>query len=109
MKKKSNFSPVLASLVAAASISTFASADPARGHEVEPIAGSCNIGTFQQTSKAGSYNVLCNVMEDAEKCLAYIKQHINYSYSQDRVIVEHADDEAKAEYCLEVLKRDLGL
>jgi len=80
--------------------------DLPRGPDIQPLAGSCNIGPFPQTSKAGQYNQLCNVMQDAEKCLAFLKRHFHHNGEVEAV---YESDVAKANYCLDVLKRDLGL
>ncbi|MBY0370985.1 hypothetical protein K2X33_09880 [bacterium] len=81
-QKKYGFNQALASAIAVASLFTAASAvanGPPRGADVDELAGNCNIGTFPQTSKAGSYNNLCDQMSDAEKCLGLLKQHFNYN------------------------------
>jgi hypothetical protein len=106
---------ILASLVAAASIASPAVAHtskvgtpkaPAigRGANVERLAGHCPVGSFPQTSKAGPYNALCNQMPDAEKCLAFIKQHFN---DTDGVVTE-TEDVDRMSYCLAELEAVLG-
>jgi hypothetical protein len=77
---------------------------PPRGADVSARAGGCGIGPFPQTAKAGEYNALCATMQDAEKCLAFIKGHFEPSGA-----VNPAEDTAKMEYCLETLARDLGV
>lgn len=101
---------LLATVAVAFGLSSVAgAANPPRGHEVRPLAGNCGVGAFPQTTKAGEYNVLCDSMQDSEKCLALIKQHFSVSgttVTVDKVNSYQAD---KAAYCLDVLKRDLGL
>jgi hypothetical protein len=80
-----------------------------RGADVEPLAGNCQIGTFSQTGKAGIYNELCDVMQDSEKCLALIKGHFHYNGQTVSVQKTSEGQKAKHEYCLDVLKADLGL
>lgn len=75
----------------------------ARGADVGALAGNCRIGPFEQTSKAGPYNELCEIMPDGEKCLAYIKQNIR----PNGEIVEARNLE-KALYCLEVFETELS-
>lgn len=108
MKTKS-LSPLLASVVTVAGIASTGPvmADVGRGMNVEPQAASCRIGTFPQTSKAGAYNVLCEVMQDSEKCLAFLKRH--YRVNGETVTTNKTKDVAKLQYCLEVLQHDLGV
>ncbi len=73
-----------------------------RGPNVGSLAGSCRIGPFGQTSKAGQYNGLCNVMSDSEKCLALIKGHFNADGSHNSSF--QAD---KLRFCLDTLEREL--
>lgn len=101
---------ILATVATAAAISTGAvAAEPPRGMDVRPTAAHCRVGTFPQTTKAGPYNVLCEVMEDSEKCLAFIKGRFAFDGQKVTVQPFHPDAQAKAQYCLDVLKRDLGL
>jgi len=99
---------LLASAVAAVGFATCLNATakvagPPRGQDILPGAGNCSIGSFRQTTKAGQYNVLCDVMQDSEKCLAFIKGHF------DRAGNSHVSSEPdKLTYCLEELERVLG-
>jgi hypothetical protein len=104
-------SPLFATLAVAASLSSGASALAAvgRGMNVEPLAANCQTGKFPQTSKAGQYNVLCNVMQDSEKCLALIKGQFSFDGTNVTVAPVDHDDQAKAQYCLDVLRTELGL
>lgn len=79
-----------ASLVATAKVSGLS-----RGADVGELAGNCGIAKFPQTSKAGGYNAICDEMQDAEKCLALIKQHFNSDGSTN---VTH--DAGRMRYCL---------
>ncbi len=108
--KKKTLSPLLTSVATAASIvagSAALGSNLPRGMNVQPLAGSCRIGTFPQTSKAGGYNELCEVMQDSEKCLAFIKGH--FHQKNDIVTTSKTHDLPKLQYCLEVLQHDLGL
>lgn len=97
---------LLASAVAAFGItaSVFASADPLpRGGDVAELAGNCGVKGFPQTTKAGGYNTLCAQMEEAEICLAFLKQHFDY---QGKTTTTHKP--GKLAYCLEELGDALG-
>lgn len=96
--------------IVAASLGTYGYAAPMpRGADVGELAANCAIGPFPQMSKAGGYNVLCNTMQDAEKCLALVKRHFSFDGTDVTVepVAEH--EQARAAYCLDVLKRDLGI
>ncbi len=91
--------------ISLATISASAQLDegPARGRDIDPTAGSCNIGPFSQTAKAGSYNQLCATMTDSEKCLALIKgQMWEYEFSSVR-----GERIEIMEYCLDHLRSKL--
>lgn len=94
----------LATATVNASASTSKVGGPPRGADVGTLAGGCGIGPFPQTTKAGQYNALCATMQDAEKCLAFIKGHF-----EDSGAVNPTGDTAKMEYCLETLARDFGI
>lgn len=88
------------------SVAGQAVADTPRGRDILPQAGNCAIGPFHQTSKAGQYNILCEEMSDAEKCLAFIKGQFDNEgghlpFSQHEV--------EKATYCMEALQKALLL
>jgi hypothetical protein len=109
-KKNDSIHQLLTTLVAAAGIASTVTvtakapgAGVPRGADVEPLAGGCNIGSFPQTTKAGRYNVLCNTMQDAEKCLAFIKGHFEANGDTNKT---NAPD--KMQYCLEELGKVLG-
>ena len=111
MNKKSLY-PLVATVVTAVGImagGTPALADAAtpRGMNVLPQAVGCRIGTFPQVTKAGQYNVLCEVMQDNEKCLAFIKGH--FRTVGETVSVRPTPNKEKLQYCLEVLQHDLGI
>lgn len=110
MNKKSLY-PLVATVVTAAGIASGGTpalaVEPPRGMNILPYAANCRIGTFPQVSKAGQYNVLCEVMQDSEKCLAYIKGHFRTVGTE--VTVEKAEDNAKMQYCLQTLQHDLGI
>jgi hypothetical protein len=112
-QKEKSLEQKIAALVAAAGLTAAASASAAtsvpRGENVGSLAGNCSIGAFPQTSKAGPYNVLCNVMKDSEKCLAFLKGHFHFNGQTVDVRPVNHQEEAKAEYCLDVLKQELGL
>lgn len=106
--KNQTMHQIIASVVAGAGLSisvgaTAKVAPPPRGADVQRAAGGCAIGPFPQTMKAGPYNVLCSSMQDAEKCLAFIKGHF---LSNGSTVETSAPD--KMEYCLDTLKKDLG-
>ncbi len=110
MGKKNDIQQLLTSMVAAAgivgSVSATAKVDPTsvpRGADIAPIAGACTIGKFPQTMKVGHYNALCHTMQDAEKCLAFIKGH----FASDGDTTKTGEP-AKMEYCLGELSRVLG-
>lgn len=102
----------LASVLAALGMSVASGAMAAelpRGADIDPLAGNCGIAKFPQTSKAGPYNALCDVMQDNEKCLALIKGQYNFDGQKVTVEKFYQSEVPKARYCLDVLKRDLGL
>ena len=74
-----------------------------RGRNVLPEAGNCAIGPFNQTSKAGRYNGICESMPEAEKCLAFIKQHVSSNGE-----MRESSEKAKAQYCLDVFQQELA-
>lgn len=76
-----------------------------RGESIKSIAGSCQIGPFEQTSKAGSYNQLCKEMTDAEKCLALLKRHFRGSELRE----SHGVSKDKLTYCLGSFAASLGI
>ena len=80
--------------------------DVPRGYAIEGLAGNCAVGPFPQTSKAGRYNVVCDTLTDAEKCLGFIKQHF-ISPVDGRTIKTH--DNERLNFCLDTLKGELGL
>ncbi len=90
--------------VTAALGSTSKVGDLPRGADVGTLAGGCGIGPFPQTTKAGGYNALCATMQDAEKCLAFIKGHFEATGA-----VNPTSEPEKMEYCLETLARDFGI
>ena len=108
-----SFRRKLASLVATvgltASVTGSATAAVPRGADVQPLAANCNIGPFPQTSKAGQYNALCNIMQDSEKCLALIKGSIYFNGTEVTTHPLTGEGVEIGRYCLDVLKRDLGL
>ena len=112
-QKDKSLEQKIAALIAAAGLTAAAGAGAAtsvpRGENVGSLAGNCSIGTFPQTSKAGPYNSLCSVMKDSEKCLAFIKGHFYFNGQDVQVHEVSQKNEAKAEYCLDVLKQELGL
>lgn len=73
-----------------------------RGRDIHPLAGNCTIGPFRQTSKAGGYNTLCEIMSDSEKCLALIKGHFNRDGSHEATLQSE-----KLRFCLETLESEL--
>lgn len=103
----------ITSMVAVAGIGAATNASAAvqlpRGADVGYLAGNCPIGAFPQTSKAGQYNALCHIMQDSEKCLAFIKGHFSFNAGVVAVEPMSGEDTEKGRYCLDVLKRDLGL
>lgn len=106
MNKKTNVQLAIAGLITAAGITQSALAfEVARGANVETLAANCNIGSFPQTGKAGEYNGLCHVMQDAEKCLALVKRGFSET-GPGEVKVEPLHDK-RAAYCFEVLTREL--
>jgi hypothetical protein len=101
---------VVAVMTSGLAVSTAAHSESIpRGADVGVGAGDCAIGEFPQTHKAYPYNELCKSMPEAEKCLAFIKQSFATNGSTVTVVPKHESLVPKAEYCLEVLKRDLGL
>lgn len=81
-------------------------ADPTplpRGEEILDMAGNCKIGPFEQTSKAGHYNSLCNELTDSEKCLALLKQSFYGSVGETRPAYEPE----KLSYCLDHFRNEL--
>lgn len=66
-----------------------------RGAEIEAVAGHCFIGPFGATGDVGEYQGLCGRLTSAEKCLAYLKQHIGSDGELFSV-----EDQAKAVFCL---------
>ena len=106
-KKKVN--ALLASAIGLASLSSTANAEVPRGMDIDPLASNCRIAKFPQTSKAGAYNNLCDIMQDAEKCLALIKGQFIYNGSTVSVSKFYQNELPRAQYCLNRLKFDLGL
>ncbi len=110
MKVKISRKQIVQVALVAASISPFAgAAGLPRGADVGTLAANCNIGPFPQMSKAGGYNVLCDTMQDAEKCLALVKRHFNFDGTNVTVEPVSDHEQARAAYCLDVLKRDLHI
>lgn len=111
--KNKTLEQVIASAIAvaglAASPTVLAGFEPPRGADVDELAGNCNIGPFPQLSKAGPYNELCNIMEDSEKCLGFIKRQFHFNGETVTVSKFHEGEADKGRYCLEVLNRDLGV
>ena|GEM_PF-2372885 len=106
MKK---FKTILASSIALTSLSTPVVAEdsgPARGRDIDPVAANCQIGEHDQTSKAGSYNLICEEMSDAEKCLALIKGAL--VKSNDEYEFRKFANSDKREFCLELVLDQLG-
>jgi len=66
-----------------------------RGPNVEASAGNCGIGPFGKTGDAGRYEAHCSGLKSGEKCLAYLKQHVD-----DQGQIDKAGDRAKAIFCL---------
>lgn len=101
---------IIASGLAAATLSMssplVAQNAPTRGENIDSVAGHCRIGQFPQTQKVGYYNSLCEIMQDGEKCYAFLKGHVQSSGAIEPVNSEAIE---KARYCLDVLRRDLGL
>jgi len=101
---------MMAVALVAASLSPYAgAAGVPRGADVNELAANCGIGRFPQMSKAGGYNVLCDTMQDAEKCLALVKRHFIYDGKNVTVEPVGEHDQARAAYCMDVLKRDLHI
>lgn len=87
-----------------ASATSFAEALPVpRGSEINGIAGNCQIGPFEQSSKAGQYNQYCTQLTDAEKCLALVKQSFRASSGETRPAYE----QDKAAHCIDLLRAEL--
>ncbi len=98
------FKPLLTLTAIAIGVPAAAQFSPPRGPDVGAQASSCNIGPFPQVSKAGEYNVLCDTMPDAEKCLALVKRHM----SEDGVLRKAGEqDIEKVRYCLKTFENDL--
>ncbi len=110
-KPNKGISPFLASAIAVglSAAPTLNAAGTPRGMNVKPLASGCRIGSFPQTTKAGEYNALCEVMQDSEKCLALIKGHFRVNGENVTLDKVSEDDLARARYCLGVLHHDLGL
>ncbi len=109
MNKSKGLTPLVLSVVAAASLTASAntlSATP-RGRDVSPQASGCNIGHFPQTTKAGEYNELCNVMQDPEKCLALVKRQFRFDGTNVIVTPVSNLNEPRMGYCLDVLRNAL--
>lgn len=85
---------------------SIANQSPPRGPDVDALAGNCAIGPYRQTSKAGPYNPLCATMPDAEKCLAFIKQHMN-DQGELSPVARFEDERGRAEYCLATFRAEL--
>ena len=68
---------------------------PPRGPNTERLAGHCSIGPFGKTDDVGLYEGFCSKLTNGEKCLAYLKQHID-----DEGQIHKAEDRAKAIFCL---------
>ncbi len=100
--KKSSLT--IATLTAATITATAEPIGVPRGIDVLPQAGNCNIGPFEQVTKAVPYNALCDTMPDAEKCLALIKRHMNAQYTLDAVRNHNVD---RVQYCLEHIRTQL--
>ncbi len=81
-------------------------ADTPRGQDVRPQAGNCEVGPFHQTMKAGEYNILCQEMSDAEKCLAFIKGQFDTEGGHQPFSDIHVE---KAKYCMDALQKALLL
>lgn len=73
------------------------------GHNILPHASNCNLGPFEQTSKAGGYNGLCDALTDAEKCLALLKENMTHQTGELR----RTADVERVAYCLEEFRRGL--
>lgn len=105
--KNINSKHLLASVLMLCGIgqSTKANLGPPRGQFILPYASNCQMGPFPQTAKAGEYNQLCHIMQDSEKCLAFIKGH--FRQDGETVIVNKTHSPEKAAFCLSALKHDL--
>ncbi len=73
-----------------------------RGPDIGDLAANCGLGPFDQTTKAGIYNGLCEQLTDAEKCLALVKQ----SMSAEGVLSRPQGNQPKEKvsYCLDVFE-----
>ncbi len=108
MKQSPGLSPLVLSIVAAASLTASAETlSPPRGANVDPLAANCNIGPFPQTSKAGKYNQLCDIMQDSEKCLALVKDKFREVNGNVAVYPVTNLGEPRMQYCLDVLRTAL--
>jgi hypothetical protein len=94
---------VLAGALSMGATQAFAElSEPLRGPEIGRSAGNCFVGPFPIASKPGHYASLCEVMSDAEKCLAYVKYHFNSDGSSN--LTAHPE---KLKYCIEAISKEL--
>jgi hypothetical protein len=69
-------------------------ANPLRGPAIGDKAGHCPVGPFGKTGDVGEYEELCSYLTSVEKCLAYLKQHVDENGKMLK-----AYDSAKAAFC----------